>query len=145
MKCIECNNDFHPATPGQDTCVPCMIKPHPSTVRVKKLGEDLGIGPDPLSSLLEEKEPVMTTEPEKSCELCNQPYVPTSNRQKICPKCRSAEPGHDVVKSKVSPQKALDQVSSGEIESLAWQLMSLSGVRKMELCYDKFKLTIEKN
>ena len=30
----------------------------------------------------------MTTDKTKLCEVCNQPFQPTNNRQKYCPKCR---------------------------------------------------------
>ena len=35
----------------------------------------------------------MATDKTKLCEVCNQPFQPTNNRQKYCPKCRKIKEG----------------------------------------------------
>ena len=78
----------------------------------------------------------------KICTECNEEFVPKGNNQKRCDKCRSLEPA-PVHKDPEHPTALVERLNTPDIERLASELMRLAGVKRMELVYDKFRVTIE--
>jgi len=116
--CEECQREFTPAVPGQCVCTACLIKPHRSESKVK------------------------------NCIDCKNPFEPSGNAQKRCPECRAAgQAAEDMepmtIKHTPDPVQQTLKRFDKSFEAMAGELMQLAGVRKMQLCYDKFKVTIE--
>lgn len=68
--CVCCKEPFKTTNENQDTCNPCLIKPH-----------------RPIQPM--EVPVAIVTVDSKVCVGCKEPFKPTSNVQKYCPKCRS--------------------------------------------------------
>lgn len=115
--CESCNNPFETSSTDQVLCIQCMIKPR-SYKSFNNLKEDMMA--------------------ESLCITCQAPFVKAFPNQKFCDDCRDK-------KVSPTPLEALDKVAdSSTIQSIATKLMTLAGVNKMELCYDTFKVTIER-
>jgi hypothetical protein len=95
----------------------------------------------------------------KECIQCQTPFTPTGNAQKKCPACRDAAlaPATDNASrqalvdycsglgssEKLPHQATMDRLANPSFEKMAGDLMMIAGVKRMQLDFVKYKVTIE--